>query len=192
MTKSKADTGMSKKSDPDKECKIRLINCWPTKQGYRIPALNGEATKYVVDPFGVTVELPSWLAERMLKSSEPQPSGSRRRWGWNRPIWREIPESGDCKDQQSFVDKNSGQVIQTCRFGQCPRPGHTENGIHHSINQAQRLIGVMPHAEAIRSFVMTWDHRPAVASFGMRVATYREDELTKAALGLPVKNAGII
>jgi len=173
----------SKKNDvdevqpPEKQKTMRLLNMWVTKSGVNIPDGKGGNTKIVVGPLEVSPPLPEWLAEKLLESSDESKS---RAHGWVRPIWQSLPEPGDCKNKQDFPDKRRGDKIQTCTYGECPQPGHAQSGrLHHSIQQSYWLIRSMPHAAAIRSYIMMMDTRPLVVAFGERVAQHREAELRR-------------
>lgn len=88
-------------------------------------------------------------------------------------------QRGDCKGQQSFHDPISGQRIQTCIYGDCPRHPMPD-GISHSVWMAQKFLALLKSDSVIRAYIRHFDPRPEVGHFAQLVISQRQQSIMEA------------
>lgn len=158
------------------EAMVQIINCWKTQQG--LPAPKGKGYESVkVPPFGLSPMIPESLAMSIVEAAD-KANALKRKHGWMPYRWRMLEEEGNCGAK--FTTKGAGgKDYKSCNKRNCPQLGHTQAGLHHTVQQAQALMAKMREPEAIEDYINRFDQRPDVIVFGQAVATHRRQELVK-------------
>lgn len=139
-------------------------------------------------PFGISPLLHPKYVESVLKIPENANRGRHGyywQWFWPTPPKLQVDNSGNelksgergsCMGKMSFLDKVSGQKVNSCIYGNCPIHKQPQ-GIHHSIHQAQLFLARLKSDSVIRRYIKDFDPRPDVAHFATLVLTQRAKRL---------------
>jgi len=172
---------------------LRVICMRMGRPGKHTAALHGwgafgiDVLKF--NPFAISPPLHPRLVASITKPREERRYGTPWMDYWLAPptvmvderTGKPLPggERGDCKGEQSFFDPISGQRIQTCIYGDCPRHPMPD-GISHSIWMAQRFIALLKSDSVIRAYIRNFDPRPEVGHFAQLVIAQRQQSIMEA------------
>lgn len=174
----KADKGAAKEppSGEQPERMVQIINCWKTAQGLLVPKGKGHESIKIA-PFGLSPPIPESLAKATVEAAD-KANAMKRKHGWMPYRWRMLEDEGNCGGK--FTTKGAGgKDYKSCNKRNCPQPGHSQPGLHHTVQQAQALMAKMKEPEAIEDYINRFDQRPDVIVFGQQVAHFRRQELIK-------------
>ncbi len=147
---------------------VSLINLSMRRAICYIPNPHGDGNiKVTCKPFEITPEIPRRIALRIMR----RPISVSQVYQEQLYTWALMPSAGTTIS--SFVDKESKQSYDTCRGLGSRNNGTMQEGLYHSVHQAQQLVARFRSAAAVKRYTKEFDRRPLVVQYAIDVLSAR-------------------